>query len=277
MMRLYNLTDLHLDKFDYKSLCKFIFDLSNKLVVDTTYYNILALTGDITSISYENNKLFFDFVSSKFNLIIYVPGNHEYYNITRTHVKQIEKEFIDFFKHYSNIIFLNNKIYILDSYVFVGTTLWSNVSDNNKNKILFSMNDYNYISIQDLDSGEIRRLNVDDTNYLHQQSVHFLSSTLKNKKSNPNLKYIVLTHHVPIFSKPELNIFVSDKKYLNNSINEAYQSQLDHLINSPIILWCFGHTHYNSLSKYNDVFLWNNYHKTNVNLFFELPSFMNID
>ena len=64
------------------------------------------MLGDIGNPYHQNLKLFLDKISPCYDIIFYVPGNHEYYNIT---TKKSKNEFDDELKSicnkYKNIIY----------------------------------------------------------------------------------------------------------------------------------------------------------------------------
>jgi Icc-related predicted phosphoesterase len=72
---------------------------------------------------------------------------------------------------------------------------------------------------------------------LHQESLNFIKSELKEKNSD---HCVVVTHHVPTrFNYPE--------EYKNSAINEAFVTELFHVIDDfRPDAWIYGHHHRNT-------------------------------
>jgi len=186
---------------------------------------ILCLLGDIGHPFSELYKDFLIDISCKFVKIFMITGNHEYYsknpnfkektmNENNEKIKLIIKE-----NNLTNVSFLNDSCEYYDDYLFVGTTLWSHIKD--KKNI---SNDTNYI----------KDLNVDDINELHHKCVDFLKETFK---SNNDKQIIVLSHFLPSFQ-------LIDDEYLSfGKILQCFASHNEELINKPVKLWLYGHTH----------------------------------
>ena len=157
----------------------------------------------------------------------------------------------DYFQSFHNISFLNNTYEIYNTYCFIGTTLWSKISNPE-----YKINDvYN---IPKFDYIEYNRLNM--------LSVNFLEDTLQN-----NEKCIVITHHVPSSS-------LIDVKYKTQQMlpyNQWFYCDLDNLITrqkDKIECWIYGHTHTSSNVIINGIpFLCNpiGYPNENNNLDFQ--------
>jgi predicted MPP superfamily phosphohydrolase len=211
---------------------------------------ILFLLGDISAcgmpIPWETYKNFIRYISPKYKYIFHVPGNHEYYttnkNITPADtISGIDNKIKNFAKTTSNLYFLNNNVVRLSidnkKYVFVGTTLWTNVRKNDYKFIQSNMNDYCNIHVNnELDNSKgaklTRKFNVCDMNKLHIKSVNYVLNIIKKNKSDENI--ILLTHHKPIRT-------IDIEK---NRISQAYETDLsDIIIKTPVKLACYGHTH----------------------------------
>jgi hypothetical protein len=115
--------------------------------------------------------------------------------------------------------------------------------------IKHNINDYRRIT-----SHDTYNLTVDDTNKFNDEAINFI----KNNIVDDSKKYIVLTHHAPLFSSSKDNYYTADKMYYNGPNNEAFHNDLRDIIKSPIVLWCYGHTHYVSKFLFNGVTVWTN-------------------
>lgn len=84
--------------------------------------NNLALLGDIGHPDKKNYEEFLKYVSSNYDRVFLIAGNHEYWNSgpnTNKIIQEITSKF-------NNIEFLHNSQTHLNQYLILGTTLWSN-------------------------------------------------------------------------------------------------------------------------------------------------------
>lgn len=227
---------------------------------------ILCMLGDIcacgTDGDFDIYKKFITYLSPLFTHIFHIPGNHEYYtvgnkNVTSKDTMQgIDSKIRKFTKSFTNVHFLNNDTVRLQidnkKYVFVGSTLWTNVSPENKKKISSRMNDYSYIYFnnpkpKDATSEDaakmplFRRYNINDMVNMHEKSVRYIKKIMKTISADEIA--ILLTHHKPISDSDD-----------NDEMNQAYESDLkDIIIKSPFKLAAHGHTHKKYDKVINDV------------------------
>ena len=182
---------------------------------------ICILAGDIGNPYKSNYDIFMKFISKNFKKTFVIAGNHEYYQKTKT-IQETNEFMENYFKQFNNISFLNNTYEIYNDYCFVGTTLWSKITN-----LEYSQNDVS--KIPHFDYIEYNRLN--------QLSVDFLEDTLHN-----NENCIIITHHMPSSS-------LIDIKYKTESMlpyNQWFYCNMDELIETnrnKIKCWIYGHTH----------------------------------
>jgi len=206
----------------------------------------IALLGDIGI--YTKNT-YFDFLayqSKRYEKVFVLAGNHEYYlkssRVAMGFAKQKMKAMCE---SLGNVYFMDKGKEMVDGVKIVGTTLWSNVQNKNKPIVARSLNDYYQILVEEEDADvytgneKARSLTVDDTNRFHAEEVQFIAEEIKDSTEN-NIPTIVLTHHAPAMygtSAPE---------YDGQPTNEAFSTNLEHLMGGPVQYWAFGHTHYSS-------------------------------
>ena len=188
--------------------------------------DVLILSGDIGYFGDLTLEYFLSDLRKKFKQIYYIPGNHEYYS-RWIYIRDFHPHF--YRKHYSNITILNNHSVEINGVKFIFSTLWSKVSENEKEIITRAMNDYNSINLKP----EIDNINVDYTNSLFNQSFDFIK-----KEVDYDGKVVVVTHHLPSFQ------LISDK-FKDSPINSGFASDLDDFIesNPQIVTWICGHSH----------------------------------
>lgn len=174
---------------------------------------VCILAGDIGCPKHLNYDLFMEFISRSFKKTFVIAGNHEYYGRPMDETRDFMKSY---FEKFHNITFLDNTWEIYEGYCFVGTTLWSQVTDPT-----FKINDV----------FRIPGLDVEEYNRLHHACVEFLD-TLNQENC------IVITHHLPSRS-------LIHERYLTSTMRPYHQwfaSDLD-LFRPNIKAWFYGHTH----------------------------------
>jgi len=243
-MKVRYFSDLHLEFIKLNKIEEFI----NKIPCGMDEICILA--GDIGNPYQPQYDIFMNFISKIFKKTFYITGNHEYYNKTKT-IKETNEFLEGYFKQFNNISFLNNTYEIYNNYCFIGTTLWSKIT-NPKYEIndIYNIPQFDYIKY----------------NRLHMLSVDFLEDALQK-----NENCIVITHHVPSGS-------LIDVKYKTQQMlpyNQWFYCNMDDLIETnvnKIKYWIYGHTHTPSNVIINDIpFICNpiGYPNENSNLDFQ--------
>jgi predicted MPP superfamily phosphohydrolase len=228
-MHIRYLSDIHLELLKQASFTKIINSIKNNSE------QICVLSGDIGNPYSSTYDTFMKHISNTFKKTFVITGNHEYYNNKKT-VDETNEYLTHYFKTYNNISFLNNSYEIYENYLFVGTTLWSKITNPE-----YEIND----------AYCIKCLNYISYNKLNQDSLEFLDSVIDQHKQH---KYplIIITHHMPSKS-------LIDSKYKTEkltSYNQWFYSDMDKFIldNKDIIkCWFYGHTHMPSNTIINDV------------------------
>lgn len=174
------------------------------------------------------------------NLIegIFIEGNHCIYEGMPLQVAY--ETLKERFPLRERISFLQNTYKIIEDYVFVGCTLWTDFKLNylgyySQRKALTGIGDYKYGRFIDEDNGEVRKITTLDTISEFKKSIKFINSTCK---AFPDKKIIVVTHHCP-------SLMCSSEIHINNMMNPAFISNLEgFIINHPnIVAWICGHCH----------------------------------
>lgn len=214
---------------------------------------ILCLLGDIcvigTNEDFETYKRFINTIYDKFNLIIHVPGNHEYYNKTQRGkdtectVDKINARLKTFAKTHTKLHVLNNNMLKLKvgktNYCIIGSTLWTYVDPKDYKTVQNSMNDYKYIHFRDNETGFSRNYKIEDMQKLHKKCVSCIRKFITMAK-NAHAKCIILTHHKAFREKTDV-------------FSQAYESDLPDLFTYPVVLVAYGHTHKKFNGKVNKI------------------------
>lgn len=217
MIKIIYFSDLHLEFIKPNEIEKIIKNILPGLD------EICVLAGDIGNPYQETYDIFMNFINSNFKKSFVVSGNHEYYNKTKT-IEETNQYLCEYFRKFNNISFLNNTSEHYDNYCFIGTTLWSKITNP-----AYEINDVNYIP----------NFNYIEYNRLNTQCVNFLTDVLEN---NTNNKCIVITHHVP--SNSLIDIKYQTKQMI--PYNQWFYCDMNELVRThedKIKCWIYGHTH----------------------------------
>jgi predicted phosphohydrolase len=190
---------------------------------------VCILAGDIGNPYQPNYDTFMNFISQHFKKTFVIPGNHEYYYHPIDETTEFMKTY---FQKFDNISLLNNTYEIYENHCFIGTTLWSKITNpSNKINDMYNIPGFDYLHY----------------NRLNRISVDFLEDALEKNENN-----IVITHHMPSSS-------LIDIKYLTPEMrpyNQWFYCDMDDLIVSQqkkIKAWFYGHTHTPSTTTIHDI------------------------
>jgi len=247
-MRIKLVSDLHLE-------------FSDIMIPNDNDYDVLILSGDImiatdlhdhpeTSYGmYSNVNLeglgrrqrtalrFRDFLkrcSFQFPHVIYVAGNHEFYNGKWT---QSLKVLADECAKYPNVYFLEAGSKKIDDVTFIGGTLWTDMNKGDPltlHAVRDMMNDFRVIK-KDLEG--YTNLKPHDTVMRHKHMLGYIKTVVAER---PDEKFVVVGHHSPSFQS------VHEGYKGETLMNGAYHSDLSEFIldRPQIKLWTHGHTHH---------------------------------
>jgi Icc-related predicted phosphoesterase len=171
--------------------------------------------------------------SDNFANVIYVAGNHEFYNgkfvAGVDYLRTVCSE-------YPNIHFLEQNTKIIDDVVFIGGTLWTDMNNRDPmtiHAIEGMMNDFSVITNDQRGYGRLRALDVVNRHDATLQYFRIMLSEHKDKKC------VIVGHHAP----SSLSI---SEQYKNDTLtNGGYFSNLSEFIldHPQIVLWTHGHMH----------------------------------
>lgn len=228
MLRGLKLRSLKLKIRGFHSKLQYISDIHleyrNDNVRIPQYGKHLALLGDIGNPYKDNYFNFLKYVSQKWETVLLLSGNHEYWN-EKYDYDRIDNKISELTEYFGNVHYLNNTSYQLENYNVLGTTLWSHI-----------MKQPDTIMGDDLnirDNGEL--ITITHLNKLHETAVDWLTNEI-NKSEKP---IIVLTHHLPSYQMIHQNFY--GNKY--EKYHDRFASHLDYLIRKPVKYWLCGHSH----------------------------------
>lgn len=176
---------------------------------------------------------FFDLCSSIFPHVVYVAGNHEFYDGRFYAALDYLKTECD---RWSNIHFLEDDQVVIGNHTFVGSTLWTDMNGGDPitmNAVIGGLRDYQTIRNDKLGYTKIRAQHTMDR---HRRSLNYIKGVVEQ---DPQKKYVVVTHMAPSRKSihPHYQVY--------NHLNGAYCSDLDCFIyhHPQIVLWTHGHLH----------------------------------
>lgn len=226
-MRVYPLSDLHLEFQDVTFT-----------VSDGLDYDIVILAGDI---DIGTRGLYWAAKTFPALPVIYVPGNHEFYNGHYSKVsialKEVAKEL--------GIHLLDNSSVVIDGIRFVGATLWTDfrLYGNDMATIGNCLHTAkNYITdFSVIRFGSTGWMTPSDSVKLFLVSAKFIEDELNKPFTG---KSVVVTHHLP-------SMKCVAEKYKRDLTSAAFASTLDRLVKKAD-LWIAGHTHVSFDVNVND-------------------------
>ena len=212
-MKLHILSDLHLD--------------FSHIPLPPVEADVLVLAGDIAE-----GTRGIDFAKqyqTRYQHIFYVIGNHEFYG---HHLSKMAFDIKEHAKN-SNIHVLDNDVFLVDNYAFIGSTLWTDFQLYGLENAAICM--------------KASQAGINDFSQIHYANTYFHTShaaqmSLVNQKflkekllEYKEYKKIVITHHTP-------SIKSIPAQYKNQAINGAFSNNLDKMV-AKADLWIHGHTH----------------------------------
>jgi DNA repair exonuclease SbcCD nuclease subunit len=172
--------------------------------------------------------------SFQFPHVIYIAGNHEFYNGKfYAGIDYLREEC----SKYPNVYFLEQDMKIIDDVIFVGGTLWTNMNKRDPltmHAIEGMMNDFRIIRN---DFRSYAPMSALDVAIRHDKTLAYIKLIVQEHKDK---KCVVVGHHSPSFKS-------CHPSYAHETLmNGGYHSDLSEFIldHPQIKLWTHGHTHH---------------------------------
>lgn len=171
--------------------------------------------------------------SFQFPHVIFIAGNHEFYNGKwPVGLQYLRDECAKF----PNVYFMENDCKTIDDITFIGSTLWTDMNKGDPltlHAVTDMMNDFRIIRNSDLGFTRLRPAHVAQA---HKKSVDYIRSVVAEQHDR---KFVVVGHMAP--SRTSTHPRYADQTLING----AYSSSLDEFIldHPQIKLWTHGHTH----------------------------------
>lgn len=240
-MRLQVISDIHLEF------------RKNRYPYIPRYAPHIALLGDIGK-PFTNvyKRLLYD-LSRRFETVIVVAGNHEFYSSTsarKVSIGAIHDRIRSLAALFTNVHYLERQSLFIDGVRILGATLWTRIPPDSWQIARRSMNDYRMCFVDtytDINVGI--PLTPEHTTNWHEQTLVWLKEELLSSNPAPT---IVLSHHAPYHRG------TSAPQFDNHPSQCCYASDLSPLFHSPIVAWAYGHTHFRNDTIVNGVRLVSN-------------------
>ena len=227
-MKIRLISDIHLE-----------FAQFNLPVMENESEQVLCICGDLNPFyNFEkkykgerSTEYFFESLQGRFKEILYVPGNHEYYNSRIEDDDLFAKKCEDF----GVKLLQNSATLIQDNTLIVGATLWTDFDKENPismSQIQYSLNDFQRIVTKN------HLFTPHLALYIHKHQLEFIRETIRAFRSTiSDLKVVVLTHHAPHYNSIGI-------QYRDSNLNGAYFSDLSTTIEElKPNYWLHGHVH----------------------------------
>jgi len=175
--------------------------------------SVLVVAGDFTMHRYMVDC--FTTLANRFENVIYVHGNHEYYDAVKEDVHNTMNKLT---KRLSNFYWLNNKVIEIEGQRFIGGTMWFKDDPDN---VMYQdlMNDFTVIP-------GFRK-------WVYQENKKTLDFLNKEMKAGD----VVITHHAPC----QLSV---DGRHKGSPTNRFYVCDQSELIRErKPSYWIHGHMH----------------------------------
>lgn len=186
-------------------------DANSSVPPITPTADYLAVCGDLGNPKHPQFTQFFKIYSKQYKKIFFVAGNHDYdcSSLYKEHKKISYKPLIQqITSQFQNVYFLDREYYQLsDNILIAGATLWS---------------------------APLITKYPDHTNE-HQKDVTWLKNICHTYSDK---RIVVLTHYVPTFKLIETRY-----KERGLFVTSWFASELDYMMEKPIVAWICGHSH----------------------------------
>lgn len=187
--------------------------------------DILIMAGDIGSV-YKPIQLikFLRKVCKLFKMVVYVPGNHEYYVMPDIPPKPfyiLQERLRDICKGIPGLYLLDNDSLLIDNVYIAGTTLWSDPKIQLPRYLV-----------------RIHGMNTDKYKSLHNDSVEYIEQSISYCKKN-GYKLLMISHYPPTY-----DVLKGTSKRVR--LHSMYATDMEYLLSRDNVdTWVCGHVHKN--------------------------------
>jgi predicted phosphodiesterase len=198
----------------------------------------LILAGDIGRlVEFEAYLSFLERHVAKFELILLVCGNHEFYGTSHVNGLERANELVKDGRLKGKVVLLNQASHHLpeSETSIVGCTLWSAIPEANVDVVMSRVKDHQ----------QIKDWSIDLHNRCHRRDLAWLRYEVESIHDRyPNRRIVVVTHHAPCVdqtSKPQYEGSAWSCAFATDLLKPGDWKGVD--------TWVFGHTHFSTEFK----------------------------
>ncbi|KAF3913099.1 hypothetical protein AA313_de0201060 [Arthrobotrys entomopaga] len=203
----------------------------------------LALLGDIGNTRDPGLLDFLRRMLKQYDLVFFVPGNHEPYHSSWPATTTTLSEFANSINNenlpgqqqqqHGKFIFMDQTRHdITPTVSILGCTLFSAIDPKHTHDVSYGLNDFYYI----------KNWTSTDHNARHASDVSWLNTQVeKIAREEPERKIVVLTHYCPTFD-------ANDPQYEGSKLTSGFTTDMTGEVcwtSCNVAAWAFGHTHFN--------------------------------
>lgn len=211
--------------------------------LDTDSETVLIIAGDLCQATYEQAMVsFFAAIAGRFRHVIYVLGNHEYYDFDYASTLADITDVIKAHGHNVTVIADNVTAIDIDGYRFIAATMWTDYGA--KRPDVHAVHDTVMHCIADhrliyKDATRTRLMSPAALCEVHYGVLDRFETLMGGNTDNSHT--VVVTHHMPTFQSVHPMYTLDDT---SRKLNHAFTSDLDgRIMEWQPALWVFGHTH----------------------------------
>jgi predicted phosphodiesterase len=179
---------------------------------------VLVLAGDLGDPFEKYYSDLFAYVSSNFEKVFCICGNHEYYNHK---MDKTNKKFAQLCNEYG-VVNMNQNMIEYNNIRFIGTPMWTHVEST---------------CLLQCDTRRIKDMGVKSRNNLYEKNFKFIQDNLVSE-----LPTVIITHHLPSYSLIQDQYLLPEYVSLNEWFASSTIENLD-FTDSNVKAWIYGHTH----------------------------------
>lgn len=211
---------------------------------NTESADVLVLAGDICVINHfrlgnHYAARYFDFfeqISKEFPQVIYILGNHEFYDYE---IVAAEEKIKHCLNHLENVHVLCDEAYDLLGYTFIGGTLWTDCNGEDPitlHAVEGMMHDFHCIKDGTKPVDGTKKFLPIDAARRNRKFLQYVDAVIGN---DTNGKYVVIGHHGATHKS------IHPRFAHSGLINHGFVNDLEEYIayREKILLWIHGHTH----------------------------------
>jgi len=184
--------------------------------LDTKGVDVLCLVGDVALHKKLGEPMLIPLLErfcTRFANVVYVAGNHEFYQSNRP---SVISDLVEMCARVTNFHWLEDSTTLINGQRFIGSTLWFPYSNDKKGELSF--NDFRQIK--------------DLTKWVYDKNSESIIYLTKNVQAGD----IVLTHHIPTIEGVA-------SRWRGDPLNRFFLSQMPGSVLGCPRFWFYGHTH----------------------------------